>query len=59
MRHLKYWLHKRARPTRYQLLSALLEQQKLTQSQLLKKQEQDLTKIIEFAKRHTNYYKNR
>ncbi len=58
IRRLKYWLHKNARPSRYQLLPGLLQQQKLTQAQLLEKQKQDLARIVQFASLHTDYYKN-
>lgn len=50
------WLHRRRRPQRYAFLDELLKTQALSRSQLLRKQRDDLTAMIRFAREHTAYY---
>jgi phenylacetate-CoA ligase len=53
---LRYWLHRRRQPLRYQLLDGLLATQALTRAQVLDKQQADLAAIVAFARAHTTYY---
>lgn len=56
---LRHWLHRRSRPGRYALLEGLLANQSLTREQVLRRQQEDLRRIVAFAARNTNYYRDR
>ncbi|HEB56421.1 MAG TPA: hypothetical protein ENI98_08970, partial [Gammaproteobacteria bacterium] len=56
---LKIYLHKTKHSDRYQILPALLQQQALTQDELLRRQIQDRAYILNFAIKRTKYYNER
>jgi phenylacetate-CoA ligase len=56
---LKHWLHRRQRPARYAQLASLLATQAMTRTQVLRKQQDDLRAIINFATENTAYYRGR
>jgi len=59
VRSLKVWLHRRRQPLRYQLLDDLLATQALTPEQLRRKQQDDLSAIVAYARADTAYYAER
>ncbi|MDD5249723.1 MAG: hypothetical protein PHY45_12090 [Rhodocyclaceae bacterium] len=59
MVRLRHWLHRRRRAQRYALLAALLRNQALTRAQALRKQREDLGRIVAFAAANTDYYRDR
>jgi phenylacetate-CoA ligase len=52
-------LHRRQRPARYAQLGELLTHQRLSRAQVLRKQYDDLTRIVDFAREHVPYYRTR
>ena len=58
-RQLRFRLHRIKRPQRYQLLTPLLAQQTWDRTALLRKQREDLFRLVHFAAGHTEYYKRR
>jgi phenylacetate-CoA ligase len=59
MHRLRHWLHRARRPERFALLNGLLKNQALSRAQVLAKQQNDLDSIVDFAVRHTDYYRER
>jgi phenylacetate-CoA ligase len=56
---LKVWLHRRQRPQRYAYLEELLANRALTPGQLRRRQQAALAAMVEFARDHTRYYRER
>jgi phenylacetate-CoA ligase len=56
--HLKYLVHRRARPLRYRLLQPLLEHEALSAEQLRHYQLQQFNAMVRFAVENTDYYRN-
>jgi phenylacetate-CoA ligase len=59
MSHLKYFLHRQARPLRYRLLKSLLEHEALSAEQLQQYQQQAFNAMVRFAIGHTEFYRDR
>ena len=56
---LRRWLHRRQRPERYARLEELLATARLDRVGLLRKQRDDLARIVAFAAAHVPYYRRR
>ncbi len=59
MRRLRHWLHRRRRPQRFALLDELLRDQPSNREQALRRREDDLRRIVQFAAANTDYYRDR
>jgi phenylacetate-CoA ligase len=59
MRTLRHWLHRQRRPQRYALLARLLAQQPRDREHALRRREEDLRAIVQFAVANTDYYRDR
>jgi phenylacetate-CoA ligase len=56
--HLKYLVHRRVRPLRYQLLQPLLANERLGAEQLQHYQQQQFSAMVRFAIHNTRYYRD-
>ena len=56
LHRLRHWLHRRQRPERFALLDGLLRNQAMGREQVLRKQRDDLARIVRFAADNTDYY---
>ena len=56
---LRDWLHRRRHPERFARLDELLRHQADSREQILRRQEEDLARIVAFAAANTDYYAQR
>jgi len=56
---LRHALHRRQRPARYTHLAEMLANQRLSRAQVLAKQRADLAAIVDFARVHVPFYRDR
>lgn len=59
MTNLRNYLHRLHKPERYRYLHDLLETEKLTPQQLVRKQQRDLQKIIKYAVKYCLFYQDK